>query len=181
MKIHIHNIYVTHKISINLELIHRAILKKLRFEKKVKKILTSNIPEIYGPIILPSELNRELSKIYLYKEFWSHKVNCTYSRNRWAYKTHFFHFSMFYVFVNNKRIVIAKKVFFGKYRFLCALSNATYPIQIHRAVLEKLRFENKVKKTLTSNISEIYGPIILPKELDRELSKIYLYKEFWND
>ena len=31
---------------------------------------------------------------------------------------------------------------------------------------------------LTSNISKIYGPIILPKELGRELSKIYLHKEF---
>ena len=49
---------------------------------------------------------------------------------------------------------------------------------IHRAVLEKLRFEKKVKYIVTSNISEIYGPIILRKKLDRELSKIYLYKEF---
>ena len=32
----------------------------------------------------------------------------------------------------------------------------THPIQIHRAVLEKLQFEKKVKKILTSNISEIY-------------------------
>ena len=55
----------------NLELIHRAVLEKLRFVKKVKKILTSNISEIYEPIILPKELGRELSKIYLYKEFWS--------------------------------------------------------------------------------------------------------------
>ena len=31
------------------------------------------------------------------------------------------------------------------------------------------------------NISEIYGSIILPKELDRELSKIYLQKELWRD
>ena len=41
--------------------------------------------------------------------------------------------------------------------------------------------KKKVKNILTSNISEIYGPIILPNELDRELSKIYLYKEFWSD
>ena len=34
--------------------------------------------------------------------------------------------------------------------------------------------KKKVKQILTSNISEIYGPIILPKELDRELSKIHL-------
>ena len=54
----------------NLELIHRVVLKKLQFEKKVNKILTSNISEIYGPIIFPKELDRELSQIYLYKKFW---------------------------------------------------------------------------------------------------------------
>ena len=64
--------------------------------------------------------------------------------------------------------------FFRKSRYFNSLSNAIHPIQIHRAVLKKLRFEKKVKKILTSNISEIYGPIILPKELDRDLSKIYL-------
>ena len=42
----------------------------------------------------------------------------------------------------------------------------------YRAVLEILRFEKKDNKILTSNIYEIYGPIILPKELDQELSKI---------
>ena len=74
-------------------------------------------------------------------------------------------------------MIVKKLFFFGKYRYFNCLSNATYPIQIHRAVLEKLRFEKKVKKILTSNISEIDGPIILPKELDREQSKIFLYKE----
>ena len=58
------------KLSINLQLIHRAILEKIRFKKKVIKILTSNISEIYGPIILPKELDQEPSKIYLHKEFW---------------------------------------------------------------------------------------------------------------
>ena len=47
------------------------------------------------------------------------------------------------------------------------VTDATHPIQIHRAVLKKLRFEKNVKKILTSNISEIYWPIILPNELDR--------------
>ena len=70
MKIYIHNIYITKKLSINLQLIHRAVLEKLRFKKKVIKILSSNISEIYGPIILPKELDQELSKIYLHKEFW---------------------------------------------------------------------------------------------------------------
>ena len=40
---------------------------------------------------------------------------------------------------------------------------------------------NKGCKILTSNISGIYGPIILPKEGGRELSKIYLYEEFQSD
>ena len=56
--------------------------------------------------------------------------------------------------------------------------NASHPIQIRTAVVKKLRFEKKVEKILNSNISEIYGQIILSKELDQELSKIYLHKEF---
>ena len=44
--------------------------------------------------------------------------------------------------------------------------NDIHPIQINTVVVKKLRFEEKVKKMLTSNISEIYGPIILPKEFD---------------
>ena len=63
-----------------------------------------------------------------------------------------------------------KSNFFRKYRYFnYSLSNATHPILIDGAVLKKLRFDKKAKKILTSNISEIYGPIILPKELDREL------------
>ena len=42
-------------------------------------------------------------------------------------------------------------------------------ISIHRDVLEKLWFKKKGKKILTLNISEIYWPIILLKERDREL------------
>ena len=63
MKIHIHNIYIIYKLSINLLnpthsiQIHHTVVKKLRFEKKVKKMLTSNISEIYGPIILPKEFD----------------------------------------------------------------------------------------------------------------------------
>ena len=58
-----------------------------------------------------------------------------------------------------------------------SLSISTHPIEIHRAAFEKLRFVKKAKKKLILNISE-NGPIILPKELDRELSIIYHYKEF---
>ena len=69
-------------------------------------------------------------------------------------------------------MIARKLVFFRKYRYFNSFSNATYPIKINRAVLEKVQFEKKVKKILTSNISEIYGPTILQNELDRELSKI---------
>ena len=55
------------------------------------------------------------------------------------------------------------------------------PILIHRAVLEKLQCENKVKKILTSNISEIYGSILWRKELSRLVYKMYLYKKFESD
>ena len=41
--------------------------------------------------------------------------------------------------------------------------------------------KKKVKKILTSNISEIYGSILLPKELTRLVYKIYLKKEFQSD
>ena len=65
--------------------------------------------------------------------------------------------------------------FFRKYRYFNSIPNATHPIQIYRAILKKSRFEKKVKKILTSNIAEIYEPIVLPKELDGELSKNLLY------
>ena len=58
-----------------------------------------------------------------------------------------FSFFRFYVFVNNKITVIARKViFFRKCRYFNSLSNATHTIQIHRAVLEKLQFEKKSEK-----------------------------------
>ena len=64
------------------------------------------------------------------------------------------------------------------YGYFYSLLNDTYPVQIHKAVLKKLRFEKEVKKILTLNISEIYGPIILLKELDRELPYISSRKNF---
>ena len=60
-----------------------------------------------------------------------------------------------------------------------SLSNG-HPIQIHRAVLEKLQFE-KSEKILTSNIFEIYGSILWRKELSRLVYKIYPYKKFQSD
>ena len=40
-----------------------VVVKKIRFEKKVKKMLTSNISKIYGSILLPKELSRLVYKI----------------------------------------------------------------------------------------------------------------------
>ena len=61
MKIHIHNIYITHKIVYKSGADSSSRSREIRFEKHVKKFLTSNISEIYGPIILSEELERELS------------------------------------------------------------------------------------------------------------------------
>ena len=51
MKIYIHNIYITYKI-----------VYKSGVEKQVKKILTSNISEIYGPIIFPKNSAKNYPK-----------------------------------------------------------------------------------------------------------------------
>ena len=71
----------------------------------------------------------------------------------------FFHFSMFTFFIITEN---ARNCFFMKYGYFNSILNATHSLRIHRAFLEKLRFEKKVKNILTSNISEIYEPIILP-------------------
>ena len=61
--------------------------------------------------------------------------------------TSFFSFFNVYVFINNKRTVIATKIIlFRKYRYLNSLWNATNPIQIHRAIFKKLRFEKRLKE-----------------------------------
>ena len=73
-----HVLSISHtKLSMNLELIHRPFLENITIWKKVKKIWTLNISEIYGQIILPKEIHQKLSKIYLYKEFWSDQDNFT--------------------------------------------------------------------------------------------------------
>ena len=93
MKIHIHNIYITHKIVYKSAADSSSRSREITILKKVIQILTSNISEIYGPIILPSELDRELSKLTL-QEILKRLIQL-YSRNRWTYKTYFFYFSMF--------------------------------------------------------------------------------------
>ena len=57
----------------------------------------------------------------------------------------FISFFNVYVFINNKRTVIARIIIFlRKYRYLNSLSNATHLIQIHTAIFEKLWFEKMV-------------------------------------
>ena len=80
------------------------------------------------------------------------------------------------IYMGTSTVLLTFENYFFYVLNICIL--ILFRIQIHRAVFEKLRFEKKHKKILTLNISEIYGPIILPKELDRELSKIYIDKEF---
>ena len=75
------------------------------------------------------------------------RIRQFYSFNGWLHKTHFFLFFNFYVFVNNKTTVIARRLIFSrKYRQFNSLSNAIHPIQIHKAVLEKLQFKKKSEK-----------------------------------
>ena len=69
MKIHIHNIYITYKFVYKSGANSSSRSRKMTIWKKVKEISTSYIFEIDGWIILPTELDRELSKIYLHKEF----------------------------------------------------------------------------------------------------------------
>ena len=105
-----------------------------------------------------------------------------YSRNGWMYKSHLIHFSDFTFLVNNVRTVIARKLFvleniglFIPFRMLPIRFRYIEPFWWYYDL------KKKVKKTLTSNIYEIYRTIILPKEVDHELTKIYLHKEFWRD
>ena len=69
MKIHIHNIYITNKIVYKPAADSSSRSREIPIKKKGYKNLTSNISEIYEPIILSKELDQELSKIYLHKEF----------------------------------------------------------------------------------------------------------------
>ena len=70
----------------------------------------------------------------------------------------FFSFFNVDVFVNNKRTMIAGKIiFFRKYRYLNSLLNATHPIKIHRAVLNKLQFEKKNLKEISKRLSQFYS------------------------
>ena len=73
------------------------------------RILTSNI-WIYGSFFLSKELYQELSKIYLYKKFWSDWVNFT-SVIVGHTKLIFSFFNIYVFVIINKRTVIAKKFF----------------------------------------------------------------------
>ena len=111
MKSHIHNIYVTNKIVINLQLIHRAVLEKLRFKKKGYKncnlkylwnLWTNDFVQRTRPRSIQNLPPQRILK----------RLRQFYSRNCWMYKTHFIHLSGFFVFVNKNRTVIARKLFF---------------------------------------------------------------------
>ena len=88
------------KLSMNLELnatnpiqIHTGVVKKLRFEKKVNKMLTSNISEIYGLHFAQRIRLRAIQN--LPPQGILKRLTQFYTRNRWMYKTHFFYFSGF--------------------------------------------------------------------------------------
>ena len=60
MKIHIHNIYITNKIVYKPAADSSRRSRENPIKKKVTQILTSNISEIYGPILLPNELDQAI-------------------------------------------------------------------------------------------------------------------------
>ena len=64
--------------------------------------------------------------------------------------------------------------FFRKYRYFNSLSNAIHPIQIHISVLEKLRFEYKVKKILTSNIWNLWTNHFVQRTRSRTMQNLPL-------
>ena len=70
MKIYIHNIHITHKVVCKSGADSSTRSHEIPIWKKIKQILTSNISEIYESILLSKELDRELPKIYLHREFW---------------------------------------------------------------------------------------------------------------
>ena len=54
----------------------------------------------------------------------------------------FFYFSMFTFFIITEN---PRNFFFRKYSYYNYISNATHSLRIHRAVLEKLRFDKRLK------------------------------------
>ena len=94
MKIHIHISILHTKFSINLQLIYRGVLQKLRYLKKVKKnfnlhylwiLWTNDFTQIIRPRTIQNLPLQGTSK----------RLSQFYSRYRWIYKTHFFIFQFF--------------------------------------------------------------------------------------
>ena len=100
-----------------------------------------------------------------------------YSRNRWTYKIRFFSFFKFYVFVINKITVTA----FLNIGILIPFRMQPIRIRYIEPFSRNYNLKKKVKKILTSNISEIYGSILWRKKLSRLVYKIYPYKKFKSD
>ena len=131
IKIYVHNIYIADKIVYKSGAeIHQAVFEKLWFEKiSLKnfnlKYLQNSWTNHFSQRTRPRTI-QNLPPQGILK-----RLRQFYSRNRWTYKTHFFSFFRFYVFVNNEITVIARKVIFvRKYRYFNSLSNEIHPIQI---------------------------------------------------
>ena len=156
-------------MSINLQLIYRAVLEILRFKKK--RLLNFNL-KLWTNHFAFRTRPRAIQHLPLQRI--SKRLSQLYSRHRWTYKTHFYSFFNVYVFVNYKRTAIARTFFLENIGILILFQ--MLPIRFRYIYLFSRNYDlkDRLQKILTSNISEIYGPIILPKKLDRELCKIYL-------
>ena len=96
MKIHIHYIYITNKIVYRqfINLIHRAVLEKLRFKKKGYK--NFNLKYLWNLWTNHFAQRTRLRAIQnLPPPGILKRLRQFYSRNRWMYKTYFIHFSGF--------------------------------------------------------------------------------------
>ena len=131
--------------------------------KKPRKILTSIISLKF---MNQSKGTRPRTMSNLPLQWILKRIKQFYSLNGWNIRNISFFIFHFYVFVNNKRTVIARKLIF--------LENIDNLI-LFRMVCIPFRYIKPFSrnKPLTSNISEIHGSILLTKELTRLVYNIY--------
>ena len=106
IKIHVHNIYITYKIVYKSGADSPSRFQEITIWKNKFKNLKNSWTNHFAQRIRTRAI-QNLPPQGIMK-----RLRQFYSRNRSTYKTHFFSFFRFYVFVNNKITVIARKVIF---------------------------------------------------------------------
>ena len=85
----------THPIQI-----HRAVLEKLRFEKRIKNFNLKYLWNLWTNHFAQRTRPRTIKNLALQRIL--KRLNQFYSRNRWTYKTRFFNFLIFFSKTNQK-------------------------------------------------------------------------------